>query len=209
MPFTPNIDISPMVFFTAFIAIFLFCMGVAQFVRQRAARQDMVRKIKGFGEQDFIPDAEPAEGASTERRSPFARMFGKIGSVRPEPKAVDHSAARVRFLRAGIRQENAAAAFWGAKMFFGLLLIVGFLFARVVVFKVMSYPMTMALGILCALLGFYLPDLWLRQKTDTRKAKILKALPDALDLLVICVEAGMGLDSAVNRVAKETRLTSP
>jgi tight adherence protein C len=57
-------------------------------------------------------------------------------------------------------------------------------------------------------LGFYLPDIWLRQKTDKRREKLLKALPDALDLMVVCVEAGMGLDEAINRVAKESKIQS-
>jgi tight adherence protein C len=57
-------------------------------------------------------------------------------------------------------------------------------------------------------LGFYLPDIWLRQKTEKRQEKLLKALPDALDLMVVCVEAGMGLDEAINRVAKESKLQS-
>ena len=57
-----------------------------------------------------------------------------------------------------------------------------------------SYQLTVAVFVLTALLGYYLPDIWLRQKTDKRKERLLKALPDALDLLVICVEAGMGLD---------------
>ena len=69
--------------------------------------------------------------------------------------------------------------------------------------------MTVMAGVLSALLGFYLPDIWLRQKTDKRKEKILNALPDALDLLVVCVESGMGLDSAIYRVAQEMRLNSP
>ena len=69
--------------------------------------------------------------------------------------------------------------------------------------------MTVMAGVLSALLGFYLPDIWLRQKADKRKEKILNALPDALDLLVVCVESGMGLDSAIYRVAQEMRLNSP
>ena len=65
------------------------------------------------------------------------------------------------------------------------------------------------IGVFVALLGFYLPDIWLRQKTDKRRENILKALPDALDLLVVCVEAGMGLDSAINRVAEESKDSGP
>jgi len=63
--------------------------------------------------------------------------------------------------------------------------------------------------VLAALAGWYLPDLWLRIKTQRRKEKLLAALPDALDLLVVCVEAGMGLDGAFHRVAQEIRLNSP
>jgi tight adherence protein C len=51
-----------------------------------------------------------------------------------------------------------------------------------------------------AILGYYLPVLWLRQKVDARRAEIQKGLPDALDLLVICVDAGLGFDAALARV---------
>jgi tight adherence protein C len=63
----------------------------------------------------------------------------------------------------------------------------------------------MALLVFSALFGYYLPDVWLRQKADKRREKILKALPDALDLLVICVEAGIGIDAALQRVSQEIK----
>jgi tight adherence protein C len=50
------------------------------------------------------------------------------------------------------------------------------------------------------LLGYYLPVIWLRQKVDQRRTEIQKGLPDALDLLVICVDAGLGFDAALARV---------
>lgn len=56
---------------------------------------------------------------------------------------------------------------------------------------------SLALG---TILGYYLPVLWLRQKVDARRNEIQKALPDALDLLVICVDAGLGFDAALARV---------
>ena len=49
-------------------------------------------------------------------------------------------------------------------------------------------------------MGFFLPDLWLKSRIDRRQKEIRKALPDALDLLTICVEAGLGLDAAIDRV---------
>ena len=51
-----------------------------------------------------------------------------------------------------------------------------------------------------AILGFYLPVLWLKQKVDARRAQIQKGLPDAMDLLVIAVDAGLGFDAALARV---------
>jgi tight adherence protein C len=89
-----------------------------------------------------------------------------------------------------------------------ICLAVIFIILRFWIFNIMSYQMTVMTGVLSALLGFYLPDIWLRQKTDKRKEKILNALPDALDLFVVCVESGMGLDSAIYRVAQEMRLNS-
>jgi tight adherence protein C len=51
-----------------------------------------------------------------------------------------------------------------------------------------------------AILGFYLPVLWLKQKVDARRSEIQKGLPDAMDLLVIAVDAGLGFDAALARV---------
>ena len=64
----------------------------------------------------------------------------------------------------------------------------------------------MALCLISAMVGFYLPDLLLSIRIARRKDKIAKGLPDALDLLVVCIESGMGLDAAINRVSEELRL---
>jgi len=55
--------------------------------------------------------------------------------------------------------------------------------------------------------GYYAPALWLRRTISRRKETIMRALPDALDLMVVCVEAGLGLDQAINRVADEIKLS--
>jgi tight adherence protein C len=57
-------------------------------------------------------------------------------------------------------------------------------------------------------LGFFLPDIWLQRRIVKRKEKLFEGFPDALDLLAVCVEAGMGLDAATVRVAKEIELTN-
>ncbi len=61
---------------------------------------------------------------------------------------------------------------------------------------------------LLTIAGFYLPNLLLKMKISSRKDKISRGIPDALDILTVCVEAGLGLDAAMNRVAEESNLTN-
>ena len=64
-------------------------------------------------------------------------------------------------------------------------------------------------SIVLAVVGFFLPDMWLFNAISRRKAKIGRALPDALDLLVICMEAGLGIDQAVIRISGEIQPVHP
>ena len=113
------------------------------------------------------------------------------------------------FLRAGLRSEYAVAAFWGVKCLLTFLLPLGFILLHLVAFKVMTPSAALYICMLLAFSGFYLPNLWLRNKVSKRKVAFFKGLPDAIDLLVICVEAGIGLNAGVNHVAQELRLAHP
>jgi len=199
-----------LIYGAAFLALFLFCLGVSQFIRQRDARREIIEKIRGGKGSGSAKEEDPLEiSAGTKSGSRIVSAFGKLGKFAAPVKPQDYSSVRLKFLRAGIQYENATASLWGAKILLMVCLPLIFLFLRFQVFQIMTYQMTILSGVLCALFGFYLPDIWLRQKTDKRKEKVLNALPDALDLLVVCVEAGMGLDSAIYRVAQETKLNHP
>lgn len=210
MDFIPGLgDQATLISLTFFVALFLFCIGVHQFMRQRELRARMVDRIRGGGVEldPDVPD-QSIEPYAAKEPSTISRLFKKIGKHAPPAKAVDHSSTRLPFLRAGIRSDNAMAVFWGVKIVLALALPLGFLAvwasggARTI-----GYQLTVALLVFCGLLGFYLPDLYLSHRSERRRSKILKALPDALDLMVICVEAGMGLDGAINKVADEIRMS--
>jgi tight adherence protein C len=65
----------------------------------------------------------------------------------------------------------------------------------------MGNPVYLVISLVAAtILGYYLPVIWLKQKVDGRRTEVQKGLPDALDLLVICVDAGLGFDAALARV---------
>ncbi|HID86050.1 MAG TPA: type II secretion system F family protein [Anaerolineae bacterium] len=59
------------------------------------------------------------------------------------------------------------------------------------------------LGLALIPLGFYLPNLWLRRRISARKAEIIRALPDALDMLTVCVDAGLGFDAALLKIGEK------
>lgn len=135
----------------------------------------------------------------------FLGSFGKrLGSE----KSLDYSRMRLKFLKAGLRREDVLYVFWGARFFLGILLPGSFLLLRVTAFEVMSYHLTVAITTLLALSGFYLPEVWLRSRMARRKRLLSRGFADVLDLLVVCVEAGMGLDAAINRVGKEIRTSN-
>jgi len=99
-------------------------------------------------------------------------LAGRPGNLTPE----DFAAVRI----------VAAAVMAAVGLLIGLLL---------------ASPVYLAVSIvLGAILGYYLPVLWLKQKVDARRAEIQKGLPDAMDLLVIAVDAGLGFDAALARV---------
>jgi tight adherence protein C len=91
-----------------------------------------------------------------------------------------------------------------------VLLPVCFLVARIAYPDrfLFSHAILVSIGVVLAIGGFYLPNGWLRLKINKRKEKIRDGFADALDLMVVCVEAGMGLDSAISRVAREMALNN-
>jgi tight adherence protein C len=114
---------------------------------------------------------------------------------------------RSRLSHAGLRSERALVAFLGAKVLAAVVLAIGFL----VVNHFWPQPPTYAAlyTIAATALGFYAPSLWLMGRIGERRREINHALPNALDLLVTCVEAGLGLEAAIQRVAGELDLGAP
>jgi tight adherence protein C len=113
------------------------------------------------------------------------------------------SVMQQRLIRAGYRSDSAVKVFYGAKVLVPLAL-----FLLVVLSGVSSYnPLFVyatALG-----LGFLAPDFWLGRRISERQARIRLGLPDVLDLLVICMEAGQSLDQATARTAEELSRAQP
>jgi len=190
-----------------FMTVFLIVAGVWQHVRQRSKRRELIKKIctTGIDSASYI---SPSDTDTDTAVHPFFDFISRLGT-RIAPPGTDYSYSKLKFLKAGIRNDNASTICWGFKIVFAVCFPLIFIMSRLTLLKIFNLNIAILIGILLALFGFYLPDLWLKLKTALRKEKIMEGLPDALDLMVVCVEAGMGLDAAIHRVAREIQLNQP
>ncbi|MGC9199925.1 MAG: type II secretion system F family protein [Acidobacteriaceae bacterium] len=180
-----------------FVAVFLLLLssGLLLFYRE-AMLQRMRAVIRPKEERENLSGVMQhtvhALGGVVER---FERVLPKSPS--------EVSITQKRLIRAGFRSDSAIKKFYGAKVLLPVLLgilvtITGF--AR-------GNPFVVYLLALVA--GFLSPDFWLSRKIAARQASIRRSLPDVLDLLVICIEAGQSLDQATARTSQELRLAHP
>ncbi|HEY0825842.1 MAG TPA: type II secretion system F family protein [Ramlibacter sp.] len=128
------------------------------------------------------------------------------GLATPEGRWED-SPLRLRFLRAGLRHRDAHLLYFGAKFLLPLVLAAAAFFmlnglADAVGLALLWYVLAVALA------GCYLPNLLLAWRLRLRQREIFENFPDAADLMTVCVEAGLGLDAALARVADEMRRKS-
>lgn len=126
------------------------------------------------------------------------------------------SQLKTRLVRAGLRSPSAMKIFLGTKFFLALapLIFMFFIFIAapfLAVAKgvVLSQEFALIILLPAAVLGFYLPDLYIIRKARKRQLNFIEAFPDAMDMLVVCVEAGLGLDAAIQRVGEEMSVSHP
>jgi len=121
----------------------------------------------------------------------------------PETKGKKASQDQVVLTRAGYRDPNTHYAMKGAR-----LICMASLFALVI--GTGAYTINpVAVPVMAAGLGWFAPELWLLTRVKARQKVLRLALPDAMDLMVICVEVGMGLDQSLMRVAEELEIVHP
>ena len=116
-------------------------------------------------------------------------------------------ALRARLAHAGFRSRNAVQLFLGAKALVPLLLVGIVLWVHVARVEGLKLLSMYVLG--AAAIGFFTPNVWLDGRVRQRQLAVNRGLPDVLDLLVTCVEAGLGLDASIQRVSAEIALSHP
>jgi len=160
-------------------------------------------KIAGRLSRLLRPDA-PVEEAdfSGKQKERVQNTLASIGKLVSSPRS-QTSKAQLLMIRAGYRGGDALWAMRGVKVLMPISLTALAFFTGL---YRSNPPLVFGSAFV---LGYLLPDIWLTWRIRSRQHRLRLALPDGLDLLVICVEAGLGLDQAFMRVSQELRVAHP
>jgi tight adherence protein C len=120
----------------------------------------------------------------------------------------EKSPMRQRFIRAGFRDESAPLVFFGAKTLLTFALPLVFMVAAGIRGTGMGFHAMLMTTFTLAAVGYYVPNLVLNQRVKRRQREMFECLPDAIDLMTIMAEAGLGLDAAIGRIAEEMGIRS-
>jgi tight adherence protein C len=175
--------------FAAFMLGIVLLMGRSS--AQGALLEQVAREARGTG-----PIAGPwrPSVSSDLVAKPFT-AFRRFFASEPDPEIVR------RLLLAGYRKPHHADIFLGMRL--AIPAVLGLTAAMV--FK----SNTIIAFVIAVVVGFFLPDFWLGYAINRRRERLRLSLPDSLDLLAICLEAGLGLDQAVVRVGQELEVSHP
>ena len=185
------------------ITIGLFIVALTIFIAVYAVLVVAFRPRVDIDKRVRLPRASAAERRSwREMLRSLETLFKPLGEIIPRSPE-EMSKYEKLLVQAGYRRKDAVILFYGSQVavalvVLGITAITGYLYTNLIV--------SLAISIFC---GIFLPNMWLNHSVGARRERITLALPDALDLAVVCVEAGLGLDQALMRIAEELRGSHP
>jgi tight adherence protein C len=138
----------------------------------------------------------------------IVKLTGPLAKLSIPEEGWETSPVRIRFMNAGFRGAAAPMIYFSAKTLLAIgLPALAFLYASMVGLQLRPQWL-MGLLVLAGAIGYYAPNVVLAQLVAWRKREIFESFPDAIDLMIVCIEAGLGLDAALVRVAGEIEATS-
>jgi tight adherence protein C len=178
------------------VLIFLY---ISSKVKSRALKERLVHKPHLF----VSKGTDQIDNQSGHLKQFFTKIVSAFGDFAQPKSAEDYSRIRKRLLNVGYRGRNAVKIFIGIKCVCILAPPAALFFSSFFIQIHVSPLRLMTYYILLASVGYFLPNLWLKIEIADRQKKLLNSFPDAVDMLVVCVEAGIGLDAAMERVGSE------
>jgi tight adherence protein C len=182
--------------FTFFVIFLLIASGGMLLFYREAMLQRISEVVPSSGKRRTLL------GTIQQTRFSFGGMVENLERVLPKSQA-EVSVTQQRMIRAGYRKDSVVKLFYGAKV------LVPLSFCLLALVSGLAHSNAFFVYALALGLGFLAPDFWLGRRIATRQKHIRLGLPDALDLMVICIEAGLSMDQATARTAEELRTAQP
>jgi tight adherence protein C len=197
------VDITLLMPIIVFGVIMLVTWWVLSMISQRNSQaEDRLERIgrpKSLAEIEISSTKKDAQGITG-----FKKMMEGMGAgISQQQSDLERSSLKVKLANAGFRSESASAVFQGLRV----ASLIAFLVVGAIVGFVTSGMTMKAMMYLVFIggLGFYAPSIGLWFLRSQRQKEIFLTLPDALDLMVVCVESGLGLDAAMRKVTDEMK----
>ena len=187
------------------IAVIAIGMG-ARALFGGGRRDEVIERLERGGTGGIDITVEDNDSQAVARWARLLRPFARL--VKPGD-GEEMTRINQNLIHAGYRTENAVEIFLGVKFLIPPIVII-------LLWQIDSHRETpmetvpaVAVAFIAIAIAFFLPNIWLSGKIKERKAAVEDNLPDSMDLLVTCVEAGLALDAAMARVAQELELVAP
>ena len=156
--------------------------------------------------------ATPQAGEKSLRMDAKKDKLEKYSTFLEPQDEAQYSAIKLKLTQAGYRSKNAVRHYHFAQFALGILLLIAGV-AYAMLQSLNDNPMTPTKMMLCILgpgiAGYMLPKYWVTKRQQKRQQEITNGFPDALDMMLVCVEAGQSLDQSIIRVGKEIRAGFP
>ncbi|HAN98073.1 MAG TPA: secretion protein [Planctomycetaceae bacterium] len=201
------IDLAYAIPIAAFVAIAVGTWAVLDMLNGAKAKERRLDLLSQSGRSELQEKLGSVEKVKQTLLGVLRREAPRYAEHVKPTKAKEVSALKARLAAAGYRQDEAQAVYLGSKV---LGLIGGALLGGVIFLIINGMSLgTLIRAAAFAGIFFYLPDIHVWWRGRKRKEQIFLGLPDVLDLLVVCVEAGLGLDQAMRKVAEEMAKSYP
>src|SRR5262249_15799976 len=190
-----------------FLTVMLASSALFLYLNPREAVQTWRRRAEG--NHSAAEDEATRDGLAGELMTQLRALLEWFGRLNQPSKSEEVRATKRLLVTAGYRGRKAPIMFLGARLLSAIVIVVPLAMIPV---KLLGFPTVtnlLLLYVVGAACGYYAPKVWLTRAIAARKDALQRGIPDSLDLMVVCVEAGLGLDQAIARVGEEIKRTHP
>lgn len=186
------------------VIVFIIVAGISFVVIRILVPRLTQTRLEKLASEDTLQQ----ERASAQWQQSVVKLTKPLAQLALPSEGWENSILRTRFLYAGYHSKSVPMIYFSAKTGLALLFPGIFLFYIGITATVLGTNTVMMILLVLAASGYYLPNMVLARMVTVRQRELFESFPDAIDLITVCIEAGLGLNAALIRVGEEMRLRS-